>query len=234
MVAYRRVARVGQCPAGDLTTEQAPSYRMRPCAVGAWGNDRVGAGDHLSERARIPGLECGEILLDLRRELGIAHRRIELALGVEQPLGQPHVHDGGAGRAHRGDRRLHHPVHFPIEPHEVTCHTDTRPLECPRVEVPGVVGLGPAFASPGHRIGGINTGEDTERHGDVAHMARHRSACIEAERQRNDAVTAEQAEGGLEPHDAIHRGRSADRPACVGAKAKGGESGSDGRPGASR
>ena len=56
--------------------------------------------------------------------------------------------------------------------------------------------------------------------GDVRDIARHRSAGVEGQRQRNDAGAAEQSVRGLQTDDAVDGRRSADRAAGVGAHAE--------------
>ena len=84
----------------------------------------------------------------------------------------------------------------------------------------GVVGLRPPLAGRGRGIRRIDPGHHAERGRKVVDAARHRTRGIEAERQGDDAVAAEQPQSGLETGDPVGARRPAHRPARVGAEAE--------------
>ena len=122
-----------------LALEEIPARRIRTGAVGRVAAIRSDCSIISASVLREARLQRGEVGADLHRELGVAHGGVELALGVEQPLREAHVDDGGAGGAQRRERRLDHPVHLGVLAHEVAGDADARALERVGVQVLRVV-----------------------------------------------------------------------------------------------
>ena len=234
MIAHRRVLRVLDRAGLRLPGEERPPAGIGSRAVGPRRVDPPRSRDQLVERLRVLERQRRQVGRDLDRELPPPHRPVPLLLHVEQPRGVPHVHDRGARPAHRVERRLHHPVHVAVGAHEVARDADPRARERAGVERRRVVGGRAALAFSRRLVRRVHAGHHAERHGHVGHVARHRPAGVEAERQRDDAVAAHQPVRRLEPDDAVGGGGAANRAAGVGAEAELRVARRDGHAGAAR
>ena len=92
------------------------------------------------------------------------------------------------------------------------------PFERVDLQMPGVVGLEPPITLTRRGIGRVDASHRTEHDRDVVYVSRHGTGSVESQRQRDDAVTAQQTMRRLEPDDAIRPGGPANRAARVGAQ----------------
>ncbi len=167
------------------------------------------------EVALQPGLE----LVQHQFQFGLVPLAIGRDFGID---------DRRAGLAHHLDRAFHRGGGVRVDRELAAQHADARALQSvrfqPRVivegDVPGRVG--------GGRIGGVATGQCRQQQRRVRHAAGHRSGGVLAERDRDDAVAADQADRRLQPDHAADRGRADDAAVGFGADAGGGEVGRNG------
>ena len=82
---------------------------------------------------------------------------------------------------------------------------------------------------PRTRVAGRCAGEHLQRGRGIPHRPRHRPAVVERRAQRLDAGKADASEGGLQPDDAAHGRRAADRAAGIGSRRERDDARGDGR-----
>ena len=183
-------------------------------------------GDQLRERARgdrgAGGREVGiQPLLELVEQhlvFGVAE------FGIARDLDR--VDDLRAGRLHRGKGSFDERVDSGLTAEELTCHSQSSPLEGGRLEHPRVVGSAAAGTSaPGRGVERVFAQEGGEQVSRVAHRAGHRPGGVLARRNRNHSGTRHQADRRLHADQTADRRRTDDRTVGFGADGEGREAG---------
>ena len=203
--AHRHVLRVIQIARFVLQQHEAPARGIRRGAVCTASSKGTRAGDQVVERLRSVRIARLQVVRNLGAEFREPNGSVEVAARLEQPGRQTHVDDLGARVAEGLEGRLHVPVHFAICAHEVACHADARAVERADIKKGCVVGRD-VFCR--RRRGGIcvvDGGQHVQGQREVLDRARHRPGRVEGQRQRNDAVPAEQAESRFEADDPVGR-----------------------------
>ena len=231
MFAHRDVGVVRDFPAGVFAQKQAPPPRVgtKPVTV---GGKLHGAIDQLIERPRIAVADARQVLADLLAELRPAHRRVEVAFDLQEPLRKPDVNDFGAGVPHRIEPRLDRPIHLAVNAHEVPRHAKTRPGQGVGVQELRVVLVELPGAPRRRRVRFIHANHRSQRDGDVVDASRHGSAGVKGKRQGHDAVPAQEPKRRFESRQAIRGGRPANGASGVRTQPDKAVSGGYGRPGA--
>ena len=176
---------------------------IEPDQVGE-GVDRA-FGPERREPGVQPGLELGPHHQDFVGPDGLArgHRHL--------------VDDDGARIRQHFERAFEHPVHRFVEA-AITAHdADPRALQRAGVEETGEILL---RRRPGGRVVRVGSGQRAEQDRRVGDRARHRARRVLARGDGNDSGAGDQAEGRLDSHDGIHRGRPDNGP--VGLRADSG------------
>ena len=205
VIAHRCVARVVQIARFVLQQHEAPARRVRRGAVCTAGSKGTRTGDQVVERLRSVRIARLQVVRNLGAEFRESDGSVEVPARLEQPGWQTHVDDLGARVAERFQCCLHEPVHFPVRAHEVACHADARAVERVDVEKGGVVGRNVFCCRGGGGICVVDGGQHVQGQRKVLDRTRHRPGRVEGQRQRDDAVPAQQAQSRLETDDPVRR-----------------------------
>src|SRR6185312_12662471 len=131
--------------------------------------------------------------------------------------------------AHRLDRLLQDHIRLAtVAREDLAYHADARTLQAVLIQELAVVGERLTGAPRGHRIAWIDTGDRAEYRCRIGDGARHRPDRILGVRDRNDAGTAGQPDGRLDPHDPVVVRGADDRAIRLGAERGSRQVGRDG------
>ena len=190
-------------------------------------------GDHVGERADDDGAGApGEVAVQVVLEVVEQHLVLVGAVAVFERQ-RERVDDRGAGGLEVGHGAAGEAAGVGGEAEVVAEHADAGAFQRVRREVDRVVGGVPGGARGGG-VGGVGAGHSGEQERGVQDGARHRAGGVLAVRKRDDAGPADEPDGRLDAHEAVHGRRAHHRAVGLGAHAHGGEARGDGGAGAGR
>jgi len=193
------------------------------------GGVRLVPGDQGLERA----LLCTGVLeVGVQAVLELVHQHLEFGVVPLVVIPDFDFHDFTASGLDLRHRGLHRRIHVRIPAHRLAQQAEALAFQRIGLEEGGVVGRDVAGGGVAGRIGFVNARHRAEQQRRVRDRARHRARGVLADRDRDDAVAADQAHGGFQADQSGDGSGADDAAVGFGADADRGEAGRDRSAGA--